>query len=64
MRIAVDRSRCTGLGLCEAQAPDLFDVQDDGSLLVRDEHPGEERRTDLMSAVAGCPTQALSIIDE
>src|SRR4030088_2666238 len=32
MRIVVDRDRCTGLGMCEAEAPDLFEVQDDGTL--------------------------------
>jgi len=31
VRIVVDRDRCTGLGMCEAEAPDLFEVQDDGT---------------------------------
>jgi ferredoxin len=37
MRIVVDHDRCTGLGMCEAEAPELFEVQDDGSLSVLDE---------------------------
>ena len=29
MRLVVDRAKCSGVGLCEAEAPDLFEVQDD-----------------------------------
>src|SRR5258708_415346 len=44
MRIVVDRDKCTGLGMCEAEAPDLFEVQDDGSLLVLLDCPGSTAR--------------------
>ena len=30
MRIVLDTSKCTGLGMCEAEAPELFEVQEDG----------------------------------
>lgn len=64
MRIVVDRSRCTGLGMCEAEAPDLFEVQEDGTLLVLDEHPGSAHREALEAAVDSCPTEALSIVED
>lgn len=64
MRIVVDYNKCTGLGMCEAEAPDLFEVQDDGSLTVLDENPGEDQREALEAAVESCPTEALSIEED
>jgi ferredoxin len=64
MRIVVDYNKCTGLGMCEAEAPELFEVQDDGSLLVLQEKPDADRREELEAAVESCPTEALSIAED
>ena len=64
MRIVVDRTKCTALAMCEAEAPDLFEVQDDGSLTVLDENPPESQREALQRAVDSCPTEALSIVED
>jgi ferredoxin len=64
MRIVVDRNRCTGLGMCEAGAPDVFEVQDDASLLVLKEHPESDQRVELEAAVESCATEALSIVED
>lgn len=64
MKIVVAYDRCSGLGMCEAEAPDLFEVQDDGSLLVLDENPGSEQSEAAESACAACPTEALSLVDD
>ena len=63
MRIVHDESKCASTGMCEAVAPDLFEVRDDGWLYVLNDSPGEERRADVEQAVAACPTDALSIED-
>jgi ferredoxin len=34
-RVIVDASRCEGHGLCQATAPDVFEVDDDGVARVR-----------------------------
>jgi ferredoxin len=64
MRIVVDHNKCTGLGMCEAEAPDLFEVQDDGSLIVLEERPAADQREALEAAVEACPTEALSIAED
>jgi ferredoxin len=61
MRIQVDTDRCTGHGVCESIADDIFEVGEDGMVHVLVEDVDETRRTDVESAVAECPTQALSI---
>jgi ferredoxin len=64
MRLIVDQTRCSALGICESLAPELFEVQDDGSLAILDEHPTGSRCQAARDAVEGCPTEALSIVEE
>jgi ferredoxin len=64
MRIVVDYDKCTGLGMCEAEAPDLFEVQDDGSLTILNDTPTEQQRAEAEAAVESCPTEALSIVED
>lgn len=61
VKVVVDRTRCAGLGLCEAVAPDIFEVDDAGDLVLRADAVSDTRRGDLEDAVSGCPTQALAI---
>lgn len=61
MRIAVDRDKCEGLGMCEAMAHEFFEVDDDGQVSVLDETPAEQHRTELLPAVNSCPVLALSL---
>ena len=63
-RIVVNRNRCTGLGLCEESAPGIFEIQDDGTMRVLQEFPSADRLTEVEAAVEGCPTEALSLVDE
>ena len=61
MKIVVDTDRCTGHGICESLASDIFEVGDDGMVHLQIEAVPDERRATIESAVAECPTQALSI---
>lgn len=61
IRIVVDTSRCSGLGLCESVVPDVFEVQDDGHLRVLTESVDASRRAELRQACEACPTSAISL---
>ncbi len=61
MRINVDYDRCTGHGICESLAADLFEVGGDGMVHLLSAGLPEDRRAVVESAVAECPTQALSL---
>jgi ferredoxin len=63
MKIVVDRTKCSSIGLCEATAADIFQIGADGELSILIEDISEDRRTDLEQACENCPTQALSIED-
>ena len=62
-RVEVDRDRCVGSGTCEALAPAVFEVDDDGVLAVLRPEPGEDELTDVRDAVMACPTRALALAD-
>ncbi|MCM6772553.1 ferredoxin [Nocardia sp. CDC159] len=59
MRVVVNRELCVGHGLCEAAAPELFEVGDDG--IARVLRPGVPDESAAATAVADCPARALRI---
>jgi ferredoxin len=63
VKVKVDPTKCSGIGLCEMTAPTIFEVGDDGQSHVVNEHPSPDDMADVEEAVASCPTAALSIED-
>lgn len=63
MKITADTHTCDGLGMCEAAAPDIFEVGDDGVVHLLDPEPDDERRDDVQIAVDNCPVRALLLQD-
>lgn len=60
MKVWIDQDLCTGDGLCEEIAPDIFFGQDDGLFYVKESaaHFGEETRFDGVTHPAGSDGQA------
>jgi ferredoxin len=55
-----DRDRCMGTGACAFTAPDVFDVDDSGRVvMIGTVATGDER---VREAVAGCPMEALRLV--
>jgi ferredoxin len=61
VKISVDRSKCTGLGICESLAPDVFEIDDDGDLVLKTDEVPPGQLADIEAAVDGCPTEALRL---
>ncbi len=61
MRVTVDFTKCTGLGICESIAPELFEVNDSGELVLLRADITDDELESVEEAVAGCPTEALRI---
>jgi len=61
MKVLVDFGKCTGLGICESLAPEFFEVNDDGDLVLLKEDITDAELQEVEEAVAGCPTEALRI---
>ena len=63
MRVEVDLDKCTGHGICESIADDVFEVQDDGTVRIRDNAQPESDRDRMQQAVTQCPAAALRLTD-
>jgi len=63
MRVDVDLAKCTGHGICETVADDVFEVQNDGTVLIRDNERPASDRLRMEKAVTQCPAAALRLVD-
>jgi ferredoxin len=64
MRITVDAERCIASGHCVRVAPDVFDQDDDGIVLLLDENPPAALRDQVLEATGLCPAQLIRVADE
>lgn len=64
MRIEVDLGKCTGHGICETIAGDVFEVDDDGSVRIHGDQRPEADRTRMQQAVTQCPAAALALVED
>ncbi len=62
--VVVDLDLCQGHGVCEMEAPDLFEVGKDRKVNVLLEHPDESQRRAAEQAVKYCPTHALKLQED
>lgn len=60
MLVTVDFDRCEGHGLCTLSAPEVFSIDDRGSLQVV-ERPGAEHRAAVEESVRTCPALAIQL---
>ena len=63
-KIKVDFDLCESNALCEALAPDHFQIDDNDYLQVIDETVTDENQALIEQAVASCPKSAISIVEE
>jgi ferredoxin len=63
MRLEVDVDKCTGHGICESIADDVFEVQDDGLLIIDHDRAASANPDLLQQAVIQCRAAALRLAD-
>jgi ferredoxin len=66
MKVALDRKRCEGHGMCETAAPELFTLDEAGELIAHFDGrtiPAELEES-ARDAVRVCPVAALTIEEE
>lgn len=62
-RIAIDSDLCQGHGVCEGEAPDVFELSKKGELTVLQPEPDESLRPQVELAAKYCPTHAITIVE-
>lgn len=61
MKIKVDFDLCESNGLCEAMAPDVFELDEDDFLQLKAEETTPENIDAVKRAAAACPRAAISL---
>ena len=64
MRVRVDHDLCEANAVCVRLMPEVFELDDDDRLRLKQEHPDDALRARLVEAVRRCPKQALALVDE
>jgi ferredoxin len=60
-RIQIDRSLCSGFGVCAELAPEVIEVGKDGLAAAR---VGSTADATVLEAAAACPMAAITVIEE
>jgi ferredoxin len=61
LKVIVDRDVCQNHGQCVFAAPQVFELDEEGELVVLDDEPDESLRGAVEEAADVCPTQAITI---
>ncbi len=62
MKITVDRDRCIGAGQCVLNAPDLFDQDDEGTVVVLEDQPSSDQEEAARAAEHACPARVITLV--
>ena len=60
-KVIVDMDVCQDHGQCVFAAPEVFEINDDGRLVVLVDAPDESLRSKVEDAADVCPVQAITI---
>lgn len=61
-QIVVDMDLCKGHATCQGEAPELFQVDEDGRLTVLNAYPDAKAIDKARAAARYCPTQAIQVL--
>ena len=62
MKVVIDAEKCVAAGQCVAAAMEVFDQRDeDGIVVLLNEHPPAELAEEVRQAAAVCPAMAILI---
>lgn len=62
-RLLADFEACQGYGNCITGAPDVYDIDDDGKVVLLQAEIDDADRPRVEEAARSCPVDALSIED-
>lgn len=64
VHVSIDRDKCQGYGNCVMEAPDAFDLDDDGLVTLLNAEEIDATGHEVIGAVKSCPVHALRLNDE
>ncbi|GGR46144.1 3-phenylpropionate/trans-cinnamate dioxygenase ferredoxin reductase subunit [Nocardioides luteus] len=62
-KLTADFGACQGYANCVVAADDVYDIDDDGIVVLLKEHIEESDRARVEEAARSCPVNALQVVD-
>lgn len=63
MRVVANSETCAVASLCVYRLPGVFDQDEEGLVLVLDEHPEAGLHEEVHRAVRACPTNSIRVVE-
>jgi|LFRM01.1.fsa_nt_gb ferredoxin len=61
MEVKIEIDACIGCGLCQAIAPDIFIIGDEGYAQTKTKELDDKNKDAAIEAMESCPTEAIQI---
>lgn len=61
MKVKVNRDACIGCGACQAIAPEVFELDDEGISVAKKEEVPKDEEENAKDASESCPTEAIEV---
>ncbi|MGK4580175.1 ferredoxin [Kitasatospora sp. HPMI-4] len=63
MRVSIDSDRCVSAGQCVMLAPEVFDQDDDGIVMLLQPEPSEDLHAKVRQTASLCPVRLIQVTD-
>ncbi|MDX3457570.1 ferredoxin [Streptomyces sp. ME02-8801-2C] len=63
MRVVANSETCAVASLCVYRLPGVFDQDEEGLVLVLDDHPDTALHEEVHRAVRACPTNSIRVVE-
>jgi ferredoxin len=64
MKVEVDRTTCSGHARCNAYAPEVFDLDDDGMCLISNPVVAPDLEEQARLGEQSCPERSITVSDD
>ena len=61
MKVSLDKNSCMVCGSCAGLCPEVFAMQDDGTMGVTNPNPDESLKKSVIDAKDACPAAAITV---
>lgn len=61
MKAKVNKDQCIGCGSCTVISPEVFEIDNDGLAVAKEENINEENKEEVRDAAESCPTSAIEV---
>jgi ferredoxin len=63
IKVVANRDTCEGFGTCVLAAESLFDLDDEGLVVVKEELVDDGRLSEVRQAAYDCPTESITFVE-